>query len=202
MNGLPKPSIGWLLLFIPVAIALDRMAGVSPPLVFFCAALAIIPVARYIGHSTEHLAGYTGDAAGGLLNATFGNLPELIITVVALKAGLYEMVAASLIGAIFFNLLLALGLSFLIGGRRFHTQTYNATAASTYGAMMFIAVISLALPSMYDRLFAGGGQIAEQRSLNLGLAVLLITLYVLYLVFMLKTHPDAFASVTPGGGAE
>jgi Ca2+:H+ antiporter len=111
------------------------------------------------------------------------------------------MVAASLIGAISFNLLLALGLSFLIGGYRFRTQTFNATAAATYSAMMFIAVISLALPSMYDQLFASEAKLAEQESLNLGLACILIVLYVLYLLFMLKTHPDTFASVTPGRDA-
>jgi Ca2+:H+ antiporter len=101
-----QPSANWLLLFVPLAIAVDRLPGISPPLVFFAAALAIIPVARLIGQGTEHLASYTGDAVGGLLNATFGNLPELIITVVALKAGLHAMVAASLVGAILFNLLL------------------------------------------------------------------------------------------------
>lgn len=197
---MPKFSISWLLVFVPVAFVLERLPGVGPPLLFLCAALAIIPVASYIGRSTEHLATYTGDAVGGLLNATFGNLPELIIMVIALKAGLYTMVAASIVGAIFFNLLLALGLGLLVGGLRFHTQTFNPSAAAVYSSMMFIAVISLALPSMYDRLFAAGdAAIPQQQSLNLGFAVLLVVMYALYLLFMLRTHREAFASVGAEG---
>jgi Ca2+:H+ antiporter len=195
MKAWLKPSPNWLLLFAPAAVALERVPGISPPLVFFAAALAIIPIARLIGHGTENLATYTGDAIGGLLNATFGNLPELIITIVALKAGLYAMVAASLVGAILFNLLLALGLSFFLGGLRHHVQQFSASAAGIYASMMFIAVVSLALPSMYERLFATGGPIVEQQSINLGLAVLLLALYALYLLFMVRTHPEDFASV-------
>jgi Ca2+:H+ antiporter len=112
--------------------------------------------ARLIGHSTENLSHYTGDSIGGLLNATFGNLPELIICVVALKAGLYSMVTASLIGAILFNLLLVLGLSFLLGGIRHHTLEFNSQATRVYSTMMFIAIISLALPSIYEQAFAQG----------------------------------------------
>ena len=93
------------------------------------AAAAIVPIARLIVRSTEQLATYTGDAVGGLLNATFGNAPELIIALVALRAGLLDMVRASLAGAILANLLLALGIAFLLGGLRFHNQTYNAAAA-------------------------------------------------------------------------
>jgi Ca2+:H+ antiporter len=190
----------WLLLMVPVAILLDQLPGVGDPVVFFAAALAIVPIARSISSSTEHLSEYTGDAVGGLLNATFGNLPELIIAVVALKAGLYEMVAASLVGAILFNLLLVLGLSLLLGGLRQHTLQFNAQAISVYSAMMFIAVISLALPSIYERTFApSGAPTAEQESLNIGLAVLLLALYAFYLLFMLRTHPEVFASHdTPG----
>jgi Ca2+:H+ antiporter len=198
---MPKFSIAWLLVFVPVAFLVDHVRGVVPPLVFLCAALAIVPVASYIGRSTEHLSAYTGDVVGGLLNATFGNLPELIIMVIALKAGLYQMVAASIVGGIFFNLLLALGLSLLIGGLHFHTQTFNPSAAAVYGSMMFIAVISLALPSMYDRLFAAGdAAIPQQQSLSLGFAVLLVVMYGLYLLFMLKTHREAFASAGAEGG--
>ena len=112
---------------MPVAAALDAGAR-PPPLVFLCAALAIVPLAILIVHSTEHLAARTGPAIGGLLNATFGNLPELIIAMVALRAGLLEMVRASLIGALLANLLLALGLAFFLGGLRHHAQEYNPAA--------------------------------------------------------------------------
>lgn len=189
----------WMLIFVPIAMALEFVHGVSAPVMFLAAALAIVPIARLISSSTEHLAHYTGDSIGGLLNATFGNLPELIICVVALKAGLHEMVIASLVGAILFNLLLVLGLSFLLGGMRHHVMAFNPQAVSVYSAMMFIAVISLALPSIYQQAFASGGVTIEQESMNLGLAVLLLVLYALYLIFMIRTHPEIFASAGKGG---
>ena len=93
-----KPSLNWLLVFLPITVVVER-AHVSPPVLFFCAALALIPIAGLIVRATEQLALRTGDAVGGLLNATFGNAPELIIGLVALRAGLFDMVRASLIGA-------------------------------------------------------------------------------------------------------
>lgn len=166
----------------------------SAPLIFFSAALSIIPIARLIGSSTEHLARYTGDAVGGLLNATFGNLPELIIAVVALKAGLHTMVLASLAGAILANLLLATGASFLVGGIKYHNQDYNVTSIRVYSSMMLIAVISLTVPSGFHTLTAEKPAIANENMLNIYLAIVLLTGYVLYLFFMIKTHADFFKS--------
>jgi len=191
-----KPSVNWLLAMIPVTLAVEH-AGAPAPWVFLCAALAIIPIASLIVRSTEHLATYTGDAVGGLLNATFGNAPELIIAMVALRAGLLDMVRASLAGAILANLLLALGVAFLLGGARFHTQTYNAGAARVYSTMMFIAAISLTVPSAFSRFFAEEA-VREVAVLNVSLAIVLLVAYALYLVFMLKTHPDEF-KVEKGG---
>jgi Ca2+:H+ antiporter len=187
-----RPSINWLLALIPVTLALEH-AGAPAPWVFFAAAVAIVPVARLIVRSTEALAVYTGDAVGGLLNATFGNAPELIIALVALRAGLLDMVRASIAGAILANLLLALGIAFLVGGLRFHNQTYHAAAARVYSSMMLIAAISLTVPSAFSRFFAPGETVREEALLNVGLAAVLLAAYVLYLVFMLKTHPDEFA---------
>jgi len=116
-----KPSINWLFAFIPVTLALEY-AELPAPWVFFSAALAIVPIASLIVRATEQIATRTGDAVGGLLNATFGNAPELIIAFVALKAGLLDMVRASLIGAILANILLALGVAFLLGGLRYRDQ--------------------------------------------------------------------------------
>ena len=99
MKKLLKPSINWLLAFVPISVVLER-AHVAPPLLFFSAALAIVPIARLIVLATEQIATRTGDAIGGLLNATFGNAPELIIALVALKAGFLDMVRASLIGRV------------------------------------------------------------------------------------------------------
>ena len=125
-------TINWLLIFIPIAVVLEHSWPHAHTWIFFPASLAIVPVASLIVHATEHIASRTGDAVGGLLNATFGNAPELIIAVVALKAGLFDMVRASLIGAILANLLLALGVAFLLGGLRYHNQEYNAGATRVY----------------------------------------------------------------------
>src|SRR5262245_47993730 len=110
----------WLLLFVPVALAVEHFAPDRPLLIFFAAALAIVPLAGTMGDATEQLAERTGAGVGGLLNATFGNAAEMIIALAALRAGLYEMVKASLAGAILGNTLFALGLSMLGGGRRKH----------------------------------------------------------------------------------
>src|SRR5678809_1520418 len=131
-----RSPINWLLLFIPLTIALEHLAHVSAPVLFFMAAVSIIPIAALIVRATEQIAMRTGDAVGGLLNATFGNAPELIIALVALRAGYLEMVRASLIGAILSNLLLALGVAFLLGGLRFHEQRFNPTAARAYSTCL------------------------------------------------------------------
>ena len=189
-----KPSLNWLFIFIPVSVALER-AHVPAPVLFFSAALAIVPIARLIVLATEQLASRTGDAIGGLLNATFGNAPELIIGLVALKAGYFDMVRASLIGAILANLMLATGLAFFLGGLRFHTQEFNAGVARLYSSMMLIAALALGVPSAFNRLFSPSGTIPDERIVNAGTTIVLLAAYVLYLVFLLKTHPEFFASV-------
>jgi len=196
-----KPGIHWLLIFIPISIFLEKTHA-SAPLIFFSAALSIVPIARLIGGSTEQLAKYTGDAVGGLLNATFGNFPELIIAIVALKAGLHGMVLASLAGAILANLLLAMGVSFLVGGTKFHNQDYNVTSIRVYSSMMLIAVISLTIPSGFHLLTAEKPALENENTLNLYLAVVLLIGYVLYLFFMIKTHADFFKSESGGHGDE
>jgi Ca2+:H+ antiporter len=192
MRKILTPGIHWLYLFIPITLALEYSGGAAP-IIFFCAALSIIPIARLIGTSTENLSTYTGDAVGGLLNATFGNAPELIIAIVALNAGLHEMVLASLAGAILANLLLATGLSFFVGGLKYHNQEYNPVSIRLYSSMMMIAVISLTVPSAFHRFVGAVPSVSEDR-LNISLALVLLLAYVLYLVFMLKTHKDFFKS--------
>jgi Ca2+:H+ antiporter len=189
------PSLNWLFVFIPVSIALEY-AHVPPPVIFFSAALAIIPAARLIVLSTEQLATRTGDAIGGLLNATFGNAPELIIALVALRAGYFAMVRASIIGAILANLMLAMGIAFFVGGLRRHTQEYNAGATRLYSSMMLISAVSLGVPSAFNRFFSPESTVHEEKLVNLGTAFVLLVAYALYLVFLLKTHPDYFESVT------
>ena len=193
MKNILKPGIHWLFIFIPISLALEY-SHASAPYIFFSAALSIIPIARLISTSTENLATYTGDAIGGLLNATFGNLPELIIAVVALQAGLYDMVLASLAGAILANLLLATGVSFLLGGMKIHNQDYNPLSIRVYSSMMLIAVISLTVPSVFHSLAQKGISTEHESVLNIALACILLVAYVLYLFFMIKTHPDFFRS--------
>ncbi|HKE01552.1 MAG TPA: calcium/proton exchanger [Planctomycetota bacterium] len=195
MNRFLKPSIDWLFVLFPVAIALDRSGSASPPVVFFTAALAIVPVASLIVRATEQVAERTGDAIGGLLNATFGNAPELIIAIVAVRAGLHDMVRASLVGAVLANLLLALGVAFFYGGLRHHTQAFNPETARASSTMMLIAAFSMAVPSAFNRFFTQGEPLREERSLNLGIAILLFAVYGLYLLFSLRTHPEVFESV-------
>jgi len=191
---LRKP-MNWLLLFIPLTVGLEHLAHVSAPVLFFLAALSIVPIAAQIVSATEQLSVRTGDAIGGLLNATFGNAPELIIAFVALKAGLLDMVRASLVGAILANLLLALGIAFLLGGFRYHEQRFNATAARAYTTMMFLAAVSMTVPSAFSRVFAPNEVIQQERFLNVGIAIVLLIAYALYIVFSLRTHTSAFASV-------
>lgn len=196
-----KPGIHWLFVFLPITIILEKTHA-SAPMIFFSAALSIIPIARLISTSTEHLATYTGDAVGGLLNATFGNLPELIIAVVALREGLHDMVLASLAGAILANLLMALGASFFLGGLKYHDQDYNPASIRVYSSMMMIAVLSLTVPSAFHRFLENMGPNPHEDTLNIMISLLLLCAYGLYLFFMLKTHPDFFRSDDGGDGHE
>src|SRR5262249_31800391 len=187
-----KPSIYWLFVFVPIAVILEHAGKVPPPVIFFSAALAIVPIAVLIVRSTEQIAARTGDAVGGLLNATFGNA---LIALVALKAGYPDMVRASIIGGILANLLLALGIAFFLGGIRHLDQNYNPAAARVYSSMMLLAAASLAVPSAFSRYFAPEGTIRQEELLNLGVAGVLLLTYGLYLLFSVKTHPGTFASV-------
>jgi Ca2+:H+ antiporter len=195
-----KSPINWLFIFVPATVTLEHIGSVPAPVLFFSAALAIIPIAALIVRATEQVALRTGDAVGGLLNATFGNAPELIISLVALRAGYLDMVRASLVGAILANLLLALGIAFIFGGFRHREQRFNPTATRAYSTMMFLAAVSMAVPSAFSRYFAPNDVIPEERHLNLGIAVVLLITYGLYLVFSLKTHPGAFASIQSDAG--
>jgi Ca2+:H+ antiporter len=189
----------WLLLFAPLALILEH-TGASAPAVFFCAAIAIVPIASLIVHSTESIAVYTGPAVGGLLNATFGNLPELIIAVVALKAGQIEMVRASLVGALLANLLLGLGLAFLLGGLRYHELEYNPLAARAYASMMLLAAISMGIPSAFHRFFGAEQGFEHSTVLDTSVAWILLLTYGLYLLYQLKTHKESFKGEDAGEG--
>src|SRR5918998_1824843 len=145
-----RPSLNWLLVFVPVAAALRFVPGFeSPTALFIVSCLAIIPLAGWMGHATEHLAEHLGQGVGGLLNATFGNAAELIIALFALSKGLDGVVKASITGSIIGNILLVLGLSFLAGGLKFRRQTFNRTAASINATALTLAAIALIIPSVF-----------------------------------------------------
>lgn len=202
-SSLLKPSLLWLLVLAPIAAFLDHAGTVPAGVIFFCAALAIVPFAKLIVQGTEQVAAHTGATIGGLLNATFGNLPELIIAMAALRAGLLEMVRASIIGALLANLLVALGLSFLLGGLRHHSQEYNPQAVRTYSSTMVLAWISLALPSAFHRALEEESHLGVHATLDLVVAAVLLSLYGLFLLYSLRTHPETFAELNaPAGESE
>src|SRR6188508_3741114 len=174
----------WLLAFVPAALAGESLAPESHTLLFLLSVLAIVPLATLLSHATESVAAKTGDAAGGLLNATLGNLTELVIALTALSAGQYVLVKASIAGAIVTNTLFMLGASFLLGGLKYHTQEFNRVSARLQSCLLFLATIALLIPSAMAGADRAPG-IAFTRTLSLGLAVLLIVAYALGMLFSL-----------------
>src|SRR5262245_52781440 len=142
--------MNWLLIFVPIAIGLEFLAPERYLLVFLASALAILPLAGWMGRATEQLAERMGEGVGGLLNATFGNAAELIIALAALRAGLYDVVKASIAGSIVGNILLVLGAAMLAGGMRHREQRFSAEGARAQAAMMTLAAITLILPAAYQ----------------------------------------------------
>ena len=191
----------WLLVFVPVLFAAEAAAIESPTLLFVLSVLAIVPLAALLSHATESVAAKTGDTVGGLLNATLGNLTELVIALAALGAGQYTLVKASIAGAIVTNTLFMLGASFLLGGLRHHVQEYNRVNARLQASLLFLATIALLVPSAIKDV---GGEAAAEFTgrLSIGLSLLLITAYALSTLFALKTHPELFASAEHGGDDE
>lgn len=180
-----------LLVFLPVALALE-WADVDAAWVFAAAAVAIVPLSAIMGRSTEELAAHTGPSVGGLLNATMGNAAELIITMFALRAGLIDLVKASLTGSILGNLLLIVGLSFVVGGARYKVQRFSTRAAGLSVAMLVLAVTSLVLPALFEMTHPTGGRDVTLQ-LSVAVAAVLIVTYAGSLFFSLKTHKAVLA---------
>src|SRR6187401_465392 len=137
----------WLLAFVPVVFAAETLRHDAHTLLFVLSVLAIVPLAALLSHATESVAAKTGDAVGGLLNATLGNLTELIIALAALRSGQYMLVKASLAGAIVTNTLFMLGASFLLGGLKHHEQEFNRTGARMQSVLLFMATVAILIPS-------------------------------------------------------
>jgi Ca2+:H+ antiporter len=183
--------MNWLLLFVPVAVGLEFFAPERHLLVFATSSLAILPLAGWMGRATEQLAERMGEGVGGLLNATFGNAAELIIALAALRAGLHDVVKASIVGSIVGNILLVLGASMLAGGLRRPEQHFNPAGARSQATMLTLAAIALILPAAFQ---AAAGTTAEGLGrLSVSISVVLLLVYLLFLVFSLVTHSALFA---------
>ena len=193
----------WLLIFVPITIAIEHFAPHQHLFVFLSAAVAILPLAGWMSRATEHLAEQTGEGVGGLLNATFGNAAELIIAFAALRAGLHDVVKASIAGSIIGNILLVLGAAMFAGGLRHSEQTYNAAGTRSQATLLTLSAIALVLPAAYSgavgrRITEGVTGLAADLAhdvvlLSVSIAVVLLAVYVLFLVYSLITHKALFA---------
>ncbi len=197
-----RPSLNWLLVFVPAAPLVEHFSPDSHRLIFLTACVAVLPLAGWLGRATEHLAEKAGEGVGGLLNATFGNAAELIIALMALRKGLFAVVKASLTGSIIGNILLVLGAACLAGGLRYPTQRFNAAGARTLSTMLTLAAIAMIVPAAHHYLagdLAGSGAGAGEIELSLEISLVLLATYGLSLLFSLRTHKELFTS---GGEAE
>ena len=187
-----KSPLTWMLIFVPVAIVFE-MIHADPLYVFIASAAGIIPLAGWMGRATEWMAEHLGAGIGGLLNATFGNAAELIIAIMALRAGLHDVVKASITGSIIGNILLVLGLALVVGGTRHSTLKFNRTAASLSTTLLALSAIALIVPALFHRL-AGAPRL--ERTLSLEISVVLAITYILSLVFALYTHKHLYVGET------
>ncbi len=200
LHEIRRNPLLWLLVFVPIVLVAEKLKPEAHTLLFVLSVLAILPLALLLSHATESVAAKTGDSVGGLLNATLGNLTELVIAVVALQAGEYMLVKASIAGAIVTNSLFMLGASFLLGGLRHHVQEYNRAGARLQAGLLFLATVALLIPS------ALGAQESSRpgrfsQDLSIALSILLLIAYALGLFFSLKTHRELFASESEEGEA-
>ena len=201
LNELRQNRMLWLLALVPVTLIAAKLAPAAHTVLFVLSVLAIVPLAALLSHATESVAKKTGDAAGGLLNATLGNLTELVIAATALQAGEYTLVKGSVAGAIVTNTLFMLGASFFLGGLKHRVQQYNRATARLHAGMLLLAAIALLSPSAIAKTdFVVGATVTQK--LSVSLAVLLIVGYGLGLLFSLKTHSDIFASAEHAEASE
>jgi Ca2+:H+ antiporter len=191
----------WLLVFVPTILGAQQVAAESHTLLFVLSILAIVPLAALLSYATESVGAKTGDTVGGLLNATLGNLTELVIALSALRAGQYMLVKASIAGAIVTNTLFMLGMSFLLGGLKHHVQEYNRVSARLQASLLFLAAVALLVPSAVKQ--ADSSVVADfTNRLSVGLSLVLIGTYALGTLFSLKTHKEFFGSAAHGDGEE
>ncbi|MBS1810336.1 MAG: calcium/proton exchanger [Acidobacteria bacterium] len=186
----PRNFLNYLLLAVPVAVVLE-LQHANPVAIFAASCLAIIPLAGLMGKATEHLSETLGEGVGGLLNATFGNAAELIIALMALRAGLFDVVKASITGSIIGNILLVMGLSVFAGGLKHARQKFNQTAAGMGATLLVLSAVGLIIPAIFHLLVKNHPNVKEQ-NLSLEIAVVLFIVYILSLIFSLKTHAHLY----------
>ena len=198
LRDIARSPLYWLLAALPLAVILE-FAGASGLWVFIVSSLAIIPLAGLMGRATENLAETMGAGVGGLLNATFGNAAELIIALIALSKGpeMYPLVKASITGSIIGNVLLVLGLSILLGGLRYPRQKFNRTAAGMGATLLTLAAIGLIVPTLHYYVLQSSVEVSAQdhslETLSEEIAAILAFIYILSLVFSLRTHHHLFS---------
>ena len=186
-----------LLIFVPVTIA-AKLMGASDVMLFVFSSLAIVPLAGVMGKSTDTIACYCGQKVGGLLNATFGNATELIIAFVAMKEGLFDVVKASLAGSVIGNILLVLGLSMLVGGLKYKTQSFNKSSINMTSSMLLLAVLGLSIPAIFTHTLPESSLTTQVEGLNIIIAVLMLLVYIMQFVFSFVTHRYLYEETVPG----
>jgi Ca2+:H+ antiporter len=194
--GMLRP-LDWLLVAVPLAVVIYFVPGwKNETLLFFVAGIGIVPLAGWLGRATENLSERTGPGIGGLINATLGNGPELILSLVALSKGLIVVVKASITGSIIGNLLLVLGTAIFAGGTRFPHQKFNQAGTRMASTSLSLAVIGLIMPTIFRAATEGqrgGWPALSAQNLSVGVATVLFANYVVWLVFSLITHKELFA---------
>jgi Ca2+:H+ antiporter len=192
----------WLLGFVPVLFAVEKLKPESHALLFVLSIVAIVPFAVLISRASEGIVAKTGDTIGALLNATLSNLTEMIIALAALNAGQHTLVKASIAGAIVTKTLFTLGASFLAGGLKHHVQQYNRDSARLQAGLLFLAAIALLVPSLLTEADSAEAPSNFSQALSLALSGLIVVCYGLSMLFSLKTHPELFGSVAHAHGGE
>jgi Ca2+:H+ antiporter len=186
--------IYWLLIFIPITLAASFIFHLNDGIVFVFCCLGIVPLAAVLGDATEQISFYTGPKVGGFLNATMGNVPEILISGFAIRAGLHSLVLATLAGSIFGNILLVSGMSILFGGIKFKFLTYNTNITHNNFSLLAFGLFCISIPFVFKHLNPGPESILKVEEYSVVLAIIMIVLYALGLVFSLITHRDIFLS--------
>jgi Ca2+:H+ antiporter len=187
-------AIYFLLIFTPIAVLLEFL-HVGYVILFVVTAIALIPLAKLIGDATEHLSTHYGSTLGSLINVTFGNAAEIIIAIVAINAGLLELVKASITGSILGNIMLIFGLSMIAGGLRHKEQLFNKENVGLQSSLIFLALIGLAIPTILSSTMIGGNGIENQAKIQIlsdSVAILLLFVYIVGIIFTFFTHKHLF----------